>query len=187
MIYNSNSIQTKYEPWMREALRMAKHSPDLRTQNGAIIVWEYDNTQVYRLADGYNTFQGNVSHIQEPREEKLYRIEHAERMVIWNLMKILYTESWKDILPNQYDLSDGTLTMICPWASCSDCSRAIVGAGIKRLVRLEHREGETNGSWAKSCDVGDEIMLANNVDIIELPNDGRYGIEIIRRNKLHKF
>lgn len=175
-----------YVGWMVEALKSASNSPDASTQNGAIVIWEHpDGKSEIELSRGWNTFQGNVEHVQEPRAEKLYRIEHAERMAIWNFFENIYNQNLP--LPAGYSLRDGTITLICPWAACSDCSRAIVGAKINKLVRLELVANETNGSWARSCDVGDEIMLANNVEIVNLPNDGRYGIEIRRAGKLRKF
>ena len=147
---------------MQEALEAATHSPDPSTQNGAVLL----------LADGSlaaadcNRFPVGVAETEERWERPLkYRfIEHAERNAIFQAArKGIPTEG---------------ATLVCPWAACSDCARAIVEAGFTTLVRVY---GGKESHWVEERSLGDEIMREAGVEIVELPASALQ-IPPLRRN-----
>lgn len=141
-----------YTEVMRRSYKAALSSPDPSTQNGAIVLdWE-GNT----IGSGCNRFTHGMAPTPEllERPKKYAYIEHAERNAIFS---VLYGGK---TLPH---------TMVCPWAACADCARAIVQSGIVRLVRHE-REG---GRWSGSIEDGDRILRAGGVEIITI--DGPLG------------
>ena len=118
------TIENK-EIWRRllkESYNLALSSRDPSTQNGAILV-DIDYSIV---STGCNQFPAGVEENPTRWERPLkYKfIEHAERKVIYNACKNgVKTEG---------------LTMVCGWAACTDCGRAIIESGIKRLVTHRH-------------------------------------------------
>lgn len=105
--------------YLKEAYVYAsENSTDKSTQNGAILV--NDDGEI--LAKAANRFPDGVLETEHRwiRPRKYAFVEHAERNVIFNAAK-------------QGIKTEG-LTMYCPWAACTDCMRAIIQSGIKKLV-----------------------------------------------------
>lgn len=100
------------------AFIQALQSPDTSTQTGAIIV--ADNRKI--IGNGCNTLPRGVKHLDErfERPAKYRFTEHAERNAIYQAAR-------------NGMATDGT-TMYAPWYACADCGRAIIQAGIKRVV-----------------------------------------------------
>jgi len=72
------------------------------------------------------------------------------------------------------------LTMICPWATCSDCAQAIIQAGIKKLVT--HKQAlDRNGHWQENVDFSFAMLREAGVEIIIY--DGKIGVGKILRSK----
>jgi dCMP deaminase len=84
-------------------------------------------------------------------------VEHAERAAIYQAAR--------------YGMKTHDATMYCPWFACSDCARAIVAAGIKRVVGLKIGDP---GKWATSIGWGDQILTEAGVEVcrIEIPKVG---------------
>jgi dCMP deaminase len=149
---------------MKIAMEAATLSPDPSTQNGAAVL----------LADGRvvgadcNRFPVGVTESAERWERPLKYsfIEHAERNAIFNAAR-------------QGIKTEGA-TLVCQWAACSDCARAIVAAGFARLVRVRS-DKEAHSQWAEEVALGDEIMIEGGVEIVELPAVG-LKIPRLRRN-----
>jgi dCMP deaminase len=137
-----------YSAAMSLALSAASHSPDPSTQNGAVILGHPETADC-------NRFPVGVAYRDERWERPLkYRfIEHAERNAIYAAAR------------NGVKTNGGTL--VCPWAACSDCARAIVMAGIKTLVRFPMQNDATGNHWHDECAIGDTIMREGGVEIIE--------------------
>lgn len=60
--------------------------------------------------------------------------------------------------------------MICPWAACADCARAVVLAGIDVLVRHAINpdlNGEAQERWRASIADGDTILREGGVRVID--------------------
>ena len=116
----------------KQAYEAALLSPDPSTQVGALLVkqpragftpsWLSDDI----IAKDCNRFPDKVLYKPERWEKPLkYKvIEHAERNVIYQCAK------------------SGTATkgliLVGTWACCSDCARAIIQAGISKVIT--HRE-----------------------------------------------
>lgn len=108
---------------MRDYLGLAYYyaenlSTDPSTKNGAILIDEDGNVR----ASGANHFPGGVVESAERWNPPLkYQIvEHAERNVIYAAAR--------------EGVATKGLTMVCPWFACPDCGRAIIQAGIKKVV-----------------------------------------------------
>lgn len=105
--------------FLRKAYTLAYNaSTDGSTQNGAIIVSDRGEM----VAQGANHFPRDVKDIPARwvRPIKYKYVEHAERNAIYDAAK--------------KGVSTHNLTMYAAWAACSDCARAIIQAGIKRVV-----------------------------------------------------
>jgi dCMP deaminase len=121
--------------WMRRAYLNALSSSDPSTQNGAVLV--KDNMV---LADGYNRFPTGV-HMTGARLERPLKysfMEHAERMAI-------YTAA-----ADGHNTAGSTL--YCLWASCDDCARGIIAAGITEVVTHSFYDSHRGGINAKDWD-----------------------------------
>jgi len=122
------------ESYMFTAYDSARDSPDLSSQNGAVLVKEGD--EVTNLASiGVNHFYQGFSSDQTDRGTKLRNIEHAERDAIYGCP-----------VPTQ------GLIMVCPWAACIGCARAIKGAGITNLIVHKERMDLTPDRWKNDVD-----------------------------------
>jgi dCMP deaminase len=81
---------------------------------------------------------------------KLTFIEHAERDVIYEAARA------------------GTRTldriMVCPWACCAPCARAIVLSGIGKVVAHRQAYEITPERWLKQISDGLEILKAGRVE-----------------------
>lgn len=121
---------------------VAGWSKDRSTQVGCVIV---DPESRAIVATGYNGFPRGLDDNVETRHErpaKYMWTEHAERNAVYNAAR------------------RGTATLGCtmymPWFPCCDCARAIVQAGIHRLVcgkpDFDHER------WGESWKVAANIM-----------------------------
>lgn len=140
----------RLQSWFRFCYRLAETSPDTSTQNGAILVGEAG----LPFARGTNTFTRGaiVSPERLERPAKYSFIEHAERNAIYDAAR--------------KGVSTQDLTMACVWAACADCARAIVQAGVTRLVRhAVFFDG--NDRWAESIALGDAILKEGGVEIVD--------------------
>ena len=142
---------------LRRAAKLALNSLDQSSQNGAFIAYR-DGRPV--LSDGgepleaWNAFPTGVvgnDHRWE-RPQKYAYVEHAERAAIFRAAR------------------SGTrtrgLSLVCTWAACADCARAIILAGITELVTLARRETvNESGRWNDSVEVGDEMLAEAGVRV----------------------
>ena len=119
--------------FMIKAYEEARKSPDPSTQNGALVVV---NESFY--VGACNTFPIGVMNTPERlvRPLKYNFIEHAERNVLHTAMRA--------------GIRTLGLTMYVPWFACADCGRAIIGAGIYRVVGHKRMLDETPDHWKES-------------------------------------
>jgi dCMP deaminase len=144
------------------ALREATKSPDPSTQNGGVIVREGAI-----LGTGCNEFPRGVAYLPErwERPAKYAYIEHAERNSIFDAVRC-----------GNFTLG---ATLYCPWFACADCARAIIQAGIVRVVGLAERV--TNERWNESIVIGDTMLSEAGVQIVRGQLAETAGISL-RRN-----
>lgn len=145
---------------MCEAVYYAQGSPDPSTQNGAVLCHS-DPFRAIPQTFAVNRFPDGVHDLAERWERPLKYsvIEHAER-------NCLYAAASKGI-------STTGLTMVCPWAACADCARAIIQSGISRLVTMQPVTGDTPDRWDDSCSIGMQMLKESSVKVtyLESPLD----------------
>jgi dCMP deaminase len=136
---------------------VAQDSPDPSTQNGALL-W---NPAGDLIGVDCNRFPEGVEYTAERWERPLkYEvIEHAERNAIY----------WAAAAGRKTLGS----TMVAPWAACSDCARAIIQAGVKRLVRhkqatIHGAGGSTGEKWDDSISTADMMLKEGGVEVIDI-------------------
>lgn len=137
---------------LRTAYQVALESPDPSTQNGAVLVDE-DGTL---RAVGCNEFPMGVKYTEERwvRPLKYQIIEHAERNSIYRAA-------------NNGIMTAG-LTMICPWSACSDCARAIIQSGVRRLVRHQEASDRSPDRWLEEIAVADTMLNEAGIEVISI-------------------
>ncbi|MEK7498629.1 MAG: deaminase [Patescibacteria group bacterium] len=150
--------QHNWKHLLRMAYTIARQSHDPSTQNGALLI---DDNGVI-LGRDYNQFPYGVQETPARWERPLkYKvIEHAERNVIFQLARI--------------GISTDGLTMVCPWAPCSDCARAIIQSGLARLVTHKQAHDRSPEFWRKEIDVAFEMLHEAGVDVVMY--DGEVGV-----------
>lgn len=146
--------------WNKRFMDMAKliatWSKDKSTKVGAVIVDKENRV----ISIGYNGppsgFPDNEEYIHE-RPTKYFYFEHAERNAIYNAVRIgvstigctLYTTV----------ISERNKNLFC----CADCARAIVQAGIRKVV-IQKSE-EIFGDWADSTNAAKDIFNKCKVEV----------------------
>jgi|JI9StandDraft_1071089.scaffolds.fasta_scaffold02801_4 dCMP deaminase len=136
--------------FMNLAIMEAEKSVDDSVQNGAVLVQGAYNV----IGVGFNGLTSGVpdTPVKWERPAKYMWVEHAERNAIYDAAL-------------QGNRTHGA-SMYCPWASCCDCARAIVQAGIHTLYRLPMGRHE---GWVESIHVGEAILHSAGVQIVEMP------------------
>lgn len=138
--------------WYSRFLNLAQHiscwSKDPSTKVGAVI-FDSENRIV---SVGYNGFPKNV--VDDPekylnREIKYQMVVHAE------INAILFA---------QRNLK-GCSIATWPFMSCSNCTSAIIQAGIKSIVAPVLPE-ELKQRWEKSCQISIQMYKEANVEVI---------------------
>lgn len=142
----------KWINYLREAYNMALSSPDPSTQNGALIL-QGEMT----VAKDCNRLPNGVLESKERWERPLkYKIiEHAERNAIFQFAARPLTSS-------------GLVgaTMVCPWAACADCARAIIQAGITKLVTHKQAHDRSPDFWKQEIEIAFQMLREANVEIV---------------------
>jgi deoxycytidylate deaminase len=85
------------------------------------------------------------------QETKSTYIEHAERRVIYAAAR--------------HGIATDGLTMVCTWAACPDCARAIVCSGIARVVTHDAPHQRKRPDWQPRVDIGLAILRDAGVEI----------------------
>jgi len=158
---------------LRLAITAATTSPDPSTQNAALLVrrktiageihqWPIAGPEV-------NAFPRGVNELVERWERPMkYRfVEHAERAAIYRAVR-------------DGDYAAGS-TMVCPWAACADCARAIIGAGVVELITL-HRE--IHERWDLSIGSGDAMLAEAGVTVTFVDGPLEECPKILRNGRL---
>ena len=115
----------------------SKHSPDPSTQNAACLVAPNQGIVCF----GANHFPKGVENTDERWERPLKYtfVAHAETNAIYAACRMgVRTEG---------------LIMICPWFACAECGKAIIQAGITRVIGHKKIFDMTPDHWAESIAV----------------------------------
>lgn len=141
-------ITAEDKEFLRLAFRAAWMSRDPSTQNGSVLVTR-SGVRVYE----YNHFPSGVRYSEDrlQRPLKYSYIEHAERNAIFCAAR------------------DGCqtygATLYCPWFACADCARAIIQAGIVRVVGYDAGELDDISRWGDSVRIGREMLAEAGVEM----------------------
>lgn len=128
--------------FLKIAATVALKSKDESSQIGAIIVGPDKEIR----SSGYNGFPRGMDDNDPAKQERPIKykyFEHAERNAIYNAAR--------------FGASVLGCTMYCQWPPCSDCARAIVQTGIKRLV-VEHPIHECPERWRDDMEIAYSIL-----------------------------
>jgi dCMP deaminase len=118
-------------------------SKDNNTKIGVVLVGK--NNEI--VSTGYNSFPRGINDdITERQEkpEKYFWFEHAERNCIYNAARI------------GVSTLDTTMYMTCG-ISCADCARAIISAGVKKIV-LRSGKGAMSPKWQESAERSNQMF-----------------------------
>jgi len=145
----------KYDDVMGGLFKEALSSPDPRTQNASVLLYEQHNGYTVDLRTmAVNKFPTGIVNRPERwnRPNKYAFVEHAERNSIY--------------LAARLGIPTEGRTMVAVWASCADCARAIIQSGVKRLVRYVATEHHDH--WEQSVNDADAMMSEAGVEIVEI-------------------
>lgn len=165
-------ITTTDEQWrdqLADAYTYAQFSQDRSTQNGGFLLG--DNDQV--IGVGWNSFPEGVQDLEERHERpaKYEFTEHAERNCIY------------DAASQGFRTSGSTL--VVAWAACADCARAIIQAGVIRVVtHLQAQEQcvPTDGTVDWQASIANALTMMEEAGVEVLFYDGKVGAEPLRHS-----
>jgi deoxycytidylate deaminase len=155
-----------YRSVLGQCYRAASFSPDRSTQIGSVIIDSKGQVRYGTVA--YNGFVTGWNPTEEDYERpRKYQITaHSERRSIYLAAKLgIYTRG---------------ATLCSTWAACDACSIAIVESGISKLVRHHPPHDEAVDRWIASVSLGDEILRAGGVEIIDIHGPIPEGFKILR-------
>jgi dCMP deaminase len=100
-----------------------------------------------------NALPGGLSELAErlERPAKYSYIEHAERACLYRAARA--------------GIATAGLTMVCPWATCADCARAIIACGITRLVRRGN-VADSHPRWHDSRAIADQMLKEAQITVV---------------------
>jgi dCMP deaminase len=118
-------------------------SKDNNTKIGVVLVGK--NNEI--VSTGYNSFPRGINDDVAERQEKpekYFWFEHAERNCIYNAARI------------GVSTLGTTMYMTCG-ISCADCARAIISAGVEKIV-LRSGKGAMSAKWQESAERSNQMF-----------------------------
>jgi dCMP deaminase len=118
-------------------------SKDNNTKIGVVLVGK--NNEI--VSTGYNSFPRGINDDVAERQdkpEKYFWFEHAERNCIYNAARI------------GVSTLGTTMYMTCG-ISCADCARAIISAGVEKIV-LRSGKGAMSPKWQESSERSNQMF-----------------------------
>ncbi len=147
-------METRDHRILADCYKEAVKSPDRSTQLGCVVVHKsgvvsWSTLSFNGFVQGWNPTEADY---ERPRKYSLG--EHAERRAIYKAAKL--------------GIPLEGASLYCTWAACVDCARAIVESGITRLVRHYPPLDDATERWLESVTLGDQIMKAGGVEIVDI-------------------
>ena len=155
------------EVYLKQAYVYASQSIDPSTQNGAILIHPSKGI----ILGSCNGLPKGIEDTPErwERPDKYSYVEHAERNVIY--------KAAERGIPTQ------GLYMCCPWYSCCDCARAIIQAGIIKVIGHQDLVDKTPERWKKTTNTGLRMLKQAGIQVGLWPGNVCGGKVQIRFNK----
>lgn len=154
---------------LKLAYQIAVTSNDSSTQNGAFLARRgvpiMETAATNGLPDGVSATPERMQH-----PLKYVAFEHAERNAIYRAAR-------------QGIATEG-LTLVCPWAACTDCARAIIQAGVKELI-TQHPDSATStdpGSADWNTSIKEAMRMLAEAGVKVTYYDGPIGDIAVRRH-----
>ena len=147
LIRNKNRWKTRF---LELAKHIAKDSKDPSTKVGAVIVDDDNNVRTI----GYNGFPRGVKDTPErlnDRKLKYPLTVHAELNALLTMARVGTP-------------TKGT-TMVCTHYPCSNCSGAMVQAGIKEVVVYSPNE-DFKSRWSEDMEMSELILKEGGVEVV---------------------
>lgn len=169
MTYERRRVAADWPKLLSITYQLAARSQDPSSQVGALLA---DDDGFVSLPDGstghFNRLPRGVLDLPERWERPLkYKIvEHAERVAI-------YTHA-------RHGVATAGLTMVCNWAACTDCARAIIEGGLRRLVTHRQALDRSPPGWAADVALAHKLLEEAGVEV--LIHDGPVGGPPIRQS-----
>lgn len=133
----------------------ATKSPDPSTQIGAAIAFESFGIVIPSTLTHNAPVSGWTMKEEDwERPRKYCLMAHAERRALALAAKLGVPTEGK--------------ALIATWAACTDCAIQIVESGIAVLVRHVADTGAATNGWEDSVKIGDEIMRAGGVELMNI-------------------
>lgn len=137
--------------FLREACRVAAaESSDPRTQNGALL--RARNGCVVTAANQLPPIVATTERLSG--QSKYSYIEHAERHVIYKAARA--------------GIATHDATLYCPWFACADCARAIILAGVSRIIGHVKPRLLTPERWQETIRLADDMFHESGVEFVLL-------------------
>jgi len=133
----------KIKDLLRRAYHLAERSSDPSTKVGAIILHDLDECY------GWNHTPPGIEIDLTDRVLKYKVIEHAERHAIFNAAK--------------HGIALLNTILVCPWAACADCARAIALSGIFEVVCHGDAIDKTPERWQQDMAIAAQIFAGSGV------------------------
>jgi len=118
-------------------------SKDNNTKIGVVLVGK--NNEI--VSTGYNSFPRGINDgvvERQEKPEKYFWFEHAERNCIYNAARI------------GVSTLGTTMYMTCG-ISCADCARAIISAGVEKII-LRSGKGAMSPKWQESAERSNQMF-----------------------------
>ena len=118
-------------------------SKDNNTKIGVVLVGK--NNEI--VSTGYNSFPRGINDDvleRQEKPEKYFWFEHAERNCIYNAARI------------GVSTLGTTMYMTCG-ISCADCARAVISAGVEKIV-LRSGKGAMSPKWQESAERSNQMF-----------------------------
>lgn len=145
------------ERWMELARFLASPlwSKDRSRQVSAVIVNPTHQAVVSFGVNGFPRGLDDSLDWRHARPEKYVWTEHAERNAIFNAARI--------------GVSTEGCTMYLPWFPCSQCARAIIQSGIRRLVTIQP-DGH-DATWGEDMLIASDMLTEAAIQVEYMPGD----------------
>lgn len=161
------------EYFIKMARLVAEKSKDRSTKVGVVVVGPSNEIR----STGYNGFCRGINDNVESRHERPIKYkftEHAERNSIYNAARM--------------GLSMEGCTMYFNYEPipCTDCTRAVIQSGIKKLVGYDIKFPARGEFWEADMKVSEEMLTESGIEIIRLPTEQGFEITVKEiGDKLH--
>lgn len=144
------------------AYEVASTSLDPRTQNGVVLELPSGHDDLIVACN--DPVKGQSVLDDDFGDKKYLVMEHAERNAIYHAASGGHRTFGA--------------TLYAPWASCSDCARAIVASGIQVVHRHIDAIKRTPDHWQYEVKMGYQILVAGGVQVND--HQGEVGGHTIR-------